>query len=94
VVRHRYGKGSTWYLGTRPDPSTMDELVRGMAAAAGVEPELAGLPSGVEAVSRYREDGTRYRFLLNHTTQAAEVSLPDRTIHLGPREAAIVCISS
>jgi beta-galactosidase len=45
----------------------MDQVVR----AAGITP--AGLPRGVEVISR-RTGDTRYRFILNHTTE--RIGLP------------------
>jgi beta-galactosidase len=66
VTRHAVGDGVAWYLATRLDPSWV--LARA-CGEAGVEPVIAGLPEGVEAVRR-RGAGGDYVFVLNHTPAA------------------------
>jgi beta-galactosidase len=55
ITRHALGDGAAWYL------STMPGSLAGVLRAAGVEPVLAGLPAGVDAVRR-----GRYLFVFNH----------------------------
>jgi beta-galactosidase len=102
VTRHRYGRGVTWYLGTRPEPGTMRALLDRARADAGVEPVLPGLPEGVQAVVRHGEHRS-YLFLLNHGGKTARVALAtaavdlladrDREVHevtLAPRGVAVL----
>ena len=102
ATRHRYGNGTAWYLGTRPDPATMRALLDAAAAGAGVAPDLPGLPPMVESVTRVHPDGRRYRFVLNHGPDPAEISLPEPArdllgdaepaaqLSLGPRGVAVL----
>lgn len=75
VTRHRFGKGTAWYLGTRLDTNTMATVVDRVVREAGVTPVLPGLPAGVEAVTRRSDDGTEHLLLLNHGGETARVSL-------------------
>ncbi|MGI5238382.1 beta-galactosidase [Dactylosporangium sp. CA-139066] len=61
ILRHRYGGGTAWYVTTLPEPDALARLLARVCADAGVEPVVAGLPPGVEAVRR----GDRV-FLLDH----------------------------
>ncbi|MYS15786.1 beta-galactosidase [Streptomyces sp. SID4982] len=72
VTRHEHGRGSAWYIATRPSAHTLRELMRTLADLAGVRPVA---PAGVEAV---RRTGPRasYLFLINHT--ADDVPVPVR----------------
>ena len=67
------GGGAAWYLSTLPDDATLGRLLDNVLAAASVDPAVAGLPRGVEAVRR--SDGSRsWLFLLNHTDVEQVVS--------------------
>src|SRR3954452_6290035 len=69
VTRHAFGEGVAWYAATRFDPAA---LLARVCAEAGVEPALAGLPPGVEAVRR-RGAGGDVVFVLNHTDAPVRV---------------------
>jgi beta-galactosidase len=73
VTRHTHGSGTTWYLATRPDPTTLTSLLDRIRAEAGVEP-VRTAPEGVEAVVRRGPDAD-YLFLINHGGTAAEVAI-------------------
>ncbi|MGF1429645.1 beta-galactosidase [Kitasatospora sp. LaBMicrA B282] len=73
VTRHRHGAGSAWYLGCHLG-ADVGRVLDPALAAAGVVPQLPGLPAGVEATCRLAADGTGYLFLLNHGS--AECRLP------------------
>ncbi|MGW2642263.1 beta-galactosidase trimerization domain-containing protein [Streptomyces sp. NPDC001348] len=75
LTRHRLGSGQGWYLSTRLDNPDYGALVGRLLTEAGVEPELPGLPPGVEAVTRHAPDGRRWDVLINHRADA--VPLPD-----------------
>jgi len=76
VTRHRFGAGSAWYVGTRPEPEAMRGLLDRVRAQAGIEPPLAGLPEGVSARVRHTADGDALYVLLNHAAAPATVRLP------------------
>ncbi|MGP3983592.1 beta-galactosidase [Streptomyces sp. KR80] len=103
ITRHRFGDGVAWYLGTRPDPSTMRALVHQVLVASGVEPVLPGRPDGVQAVVRRAPDGREFLILLNHTSDSVELDLPvpmtdeltaggafADTVTLAPRRVAVL----
>ncbi|GGS22517.1 beta-galactosidase [Streptomyces aureoverticillatus] len=75
LTRHRSGTGQGWYLSTRLDDADYADLVGRLLKEAGVEPDVPGLPAGVEAVTRHALDGRHWQVLLNHTPVA--VPLPD-----------------
>ncbi|MFG2404583.1 beta-galactosidase [Streptomyces brevispora] len=64
-------RGRAWYLSTLPEPEALRALLGGVVREAGVEPVLAGLPDGVEAVRR-----GELLFLLNHGRTAVTVAVP------------------
>ncbi|MFB9902807.1 beta-galactosidase [Allokutzneria oryzae] len=70
LTRAKFGQGVAWYLGTRPDPGLMRALSDHVVAEAGVEPVLAGLPSGVQAARR-----GEFLFLLNHNPHGSTVDV-------------------
>lgn len=67
ITRSTAGDGVAWYVATAPEDlaAVLDEVLD----SAGVEPEVADLPAGVEAVRR----GDRL-FLLNWGAEEAEVA--------------------
>lgn len=97
VLRHGIGRGVAWYVGTAPEPETMERVLRSAWTDAGVSP-AAEVPDGVEAVRR-----GDLLFLLNHGVDDVQVLVPsgcmelitgqaletDR-LRLGPRDVAIV----
>lgn len=76
ITRHGFGAGVAYYLGTRPDPATMDSVVARAVADAGVGPVLPGIPRGVEASVRRSANGERWLFLLNHNDTDVTVRVP------------------
>lgn len=74
VTRHAWGDGTALYLGTQPDESYMDALLRRTCDSAGVRPPLQA-PPGVEVTRRVTENGS-YLFVLNHTLEHVDVQLP------------------
>lgn len=71
LTRHRFGTGRGWYLSTRLTDPDYAALVARLLDEAGVGPELPGLPSRVEAVTRHAPDGRCWRFLINHGAESA-----------------------
>jgi Beta-galactosidase trimerisation domain len=85
ATAHEHGRGEALYLGTLPDRGTLRRLVARACRHAGLEPR-AGLPRGVEAVSR-----GEYQFLISHLDRAVELDLGVKRLDLltggmvGPR---------
>ncbi|WP_346535640.1 beta-galactosidase [Micromonospora sp. DPT] len=71
LTRHRVGRGTAWYVGTRLDEAATDRLVARLLAEAGARPPVAA-PAGVEVVRRRNGDRS-WLFVVNHTD--AEVRL-------------------
>ncbi|MCO1340221.1 beta-galactosidase [Kocuria polaris] len=70
ITRNAHGRGTGWYVSTRLDAAALATLMGDVYADAGLTP--AGLPEGVEAVTRCGEAGD-YLTLVNHADAAAEV---------------------
>ena len=65
ITRHTFGHGTAFYLGTTPDPATLNNVLSQAMELAGLE--QLSLPEGVECATR--QDGIhRYRILLNHNS--------------------------
>ncbi|MFE9441044.1 beta-galactosidase [Streptomyces sp. NPDC006602] len=80
VTRRTYGTGTTWYVATLPDASTLAALLDRIRAEAGVAP-VRVTPEGVEAVLR-RGSEADYLFLINHGDQGAEVEVAAQATEL------------
>ncbi|UUU28595.1 beta-galactosidase [Streptomyces sp. CA-210063] len=76
LTRHRFGAGQGWYLSTRLEDADYAALVGRLLKEAGVEPDVPGLPPGVEAVIRHAADGRRWQVLLNHTPETVPLPAP------------------
>ncbi|WBO69096.1 beta-galactosidase trimerization domain-containing protein [Streptomyces camelliae] len=83
LTRHRYGTGQGWYLSIRLKETDYAALVRRLLDEAGIEPELPGLPTGVEAVTRQASDGRRWHVLINHSTTALHLPEPAHDLLTG-----------
>jgi len=88
VTRHRFGRGTAYYLATRPDGASMASILAEACRGAGVE-AVASVPAGVEAVRRQGDDGS-FLFLLNHADAGVEVPVGGQRVSLGPRDVAVV----
>jgi beta-galactosidase len=81
VTRHRFGRGASFYFGTRLPAEGLAWVLLEACREAGVKPVLA-TPPGVEAVARTRGE-TRYLALLNHNDKTVTVTLPGSFTALG-----------
>ena len=73
VTRHAFGGGHAWYVSTRPDPETLREILRLVAADADVAFDTE-TPDTLELVRRKAPDETSYLFAINHGQQEAAVA--------------------
>ncbi|MEU0805975.1 beta-galactosidase [Streptomyces sp. NPDC005970] len=80
VTRHTYGKGTTWYLATRPDSTTLTSLLTRIRTEAGVAP-VRTAPKGVEVVRR-RSPSADYLFLIDHAGHGAQVTVAQDAVEL------------
>ena len=76
VTQHEFGRGTAYYVGTRPDPSTMRRLLDRARLTAEVDPVLPELPEQVYARVRETPGGVAYTILLNHGPTEVSVPLP------------------
>jgi beta-galactosidase len=72
---NQFGQGKAYYLATQPDNDLLDGLTKLLIQEAGVSPVLEA-PRGVEVTKRVRSDGRAIYFLLNHSDQPQQVTLP------------------
>ena len=73
VTRNEMGAGSAWYLSTRLDGEALVGFLERVLADADVPVERPA--DGLEVVTRVADDGTRFRFLLNHGERPAPVGV-------------------
>ena len=76
LTRHRFGKGTAWYLAARTDDAFLRRLYSELAAEAGLPVQV--LPESVEKHVR-TDESDRYTFYLNFSTQTVEVTVPQGT---------------
>lgn len=90
VTRHAVGDGAAWYVATRPDDGGVGRVVDALLAEAGVGPEVADVPAGVEVVRRHADDGSRFLFVINHTDEDATVAATGtELLHDLPAQGAV-----
>ena len=70
ITSNAHGRGTAWYVATRPDRAGIDRIVADIARSAGAVPVVSGLPIGVEAG---RRGGVL--FLINQSDEAVEIPL-------------------
>lgn len=73
VSMNEFGKGKAYYVATRPEEAFYRDFLQMILDENDVKPVFESCP-GVEATVREKE-GRRYLFLLNHNTEAAEVTV-------------------
>ena len=71
-----FGQGHAYYLATQSTNELLDKLTRHLCQQAGVASPMEA-PTGVEVTKRVRADGKSVYFLLNHTEQVQQVTLPN-----------------
>ena len=80
ITLNHFGRGQAVYVGTLGDEDLIDRVVGWLVAFASVSPVL-NAPEGVEAVERWK-GGRRLLFLLNHTDQIHDVTIPQPSTDL------------
>jgi beta-galactosidase len=88
LTMHPYGQGYAWYLATHGSAALQDRLACLLCQQAGVA-EGPGASSGVEVTLRRRSDGRQVCFVLNHTRESVEISLPQGTFRSLFNESAV-----
>ncbi|MEU6675922.1 beta-galactosidase [Streptomyces sp. NPDC046925] len=73
ATRHPYGKGTAWYLPTRPTPQEMRKLMDRVRAESGVTPALPNLPEGVQARTRITTEGKHLHIRMDPRDYSVEV---------------------
>ena len=75
LTRHDFGTGQAYYLGTELSSTGMDWLMDLLIRKTDIQPVVANLPQGVEALRR-ASGRKSWLFLLNHTNQEQSIPLP------------------
>lgn len=98
VTRRICGGGAAWYLATRPDSTTLADLLHRILREADVHPEHEA-PAGVEVVRRCGAEAD-YVFLIDHAGVGAEITAEgvelltgkpvDGTVTIPPGGVAVV----
>ena len=88
VTVNRFGRGTAYYLATRPDPASMSALLVEVCLQSGIE-ATAAVPAGVEAVRRHGRGGS-FLFLLNHNDSVVQVPAGAESVRLGPRDVVVL----
>jgi beta-galactosidase len=76
ITVNSFGKGKAIYLGADLDPASLARVLGTLLGTAGIKSSF-GVPRGVEITVRTSGD-RRWIFVLNHTQESQEVSLPGR----------------
>lgn len=74
VTRHRFGKGTAYYVGSEPEPRFLADFYGQLLKEQQIVPVLS-TPVGVEATCRQTARGTLL-FLLNHNSTSTQITLP------------------
>jgi beta-galactosidase len=91
----KHSRNNAWYISTQLDERALQFILRDAITTAGVEPILGSFPpAGIEVAERHT-DSERFIFLLNHSDDSVNVSLPpgDWQVHnhnSGQRESVEV----
>jgi len=94
ITMNSFGKGKAVYIGADLDPASLNRVLRGFSASAGVR-QLLDVPSGVEVTVR-KSDRKRWIFLLNHTAtvQTVDIPAPHTDLLTGERQTRTVSLSA
>ncbi len=81
VTCNKFAKGNAYYVGTRSEQAFYEKLIKEICEKQQIKP-AADAPSGVEAVERFRGK-EHYLFLLNHSEENKQVSVPGTDLLTG-----------
>ena len=77
MVTRSVGRGSISYLGTLPDATTLDSVLRHVANDAGITTPSSSPPAGFELCRRVSSDGRRsVLIVINHADKTGSTILP------------------
>jgi beta-galactosidase len=88
ITRRSVGSGAAWYVGTVLDDASRAKLVDDLLSEAEVEPTVAGLPAGVEAVRRVRGDAS-WLFVINHLDEDVPLPAPGHDLLTGAEVSGV-----
>jgi beta-galactosidase len=75
ITVNKFGRGKAYYVATQLSEDSMYKLTEFICEEANVRPVM-DVPKGIEVTARIQQDGRTIFFLLNHTDDVIEVSLP------------------
>ncbi|MBR4501691.1 MAG: beta-galactosidase [Clostridia bacterium] len=88
VTRHRYGKGTVYYIGAVGEQAMYDRVVSEAVKEAGAE-YIPGLPPSVEVTVR-RGKGKKFYFVFNLSPRETATDIKGRRVSLAPYEMKII----
>ncbi len=77
VMVNHFGAGRAYYLATALDADALSALMQKICDDQGITPALPNVPPGVEVLPRVSPGGETLMYLLNHTSHAVTVPLPE-----------------
>ena len=80
ITLNRFGEGQAIYVGTLGDDALHDTLLDWAVESVGID-QVFNVPAGVEAATRWHGNH-QLMFLLNHTDETREISLPHPQLDL------------
>lgn len=85
VSRHKFGRGQAYYIGTHSDDDFYRHLIHNLCIEQGIKP-VVNIPDNydiesIEVTTRINDNG-RFLFILNHSDDDIDVSLPQDGIVL------------
>jgi beta-galactosidase len=75
ITEHSFGQGRALYIATRPDAACLDALLRRLQTQLELPLPLQ-VPENVEVIQRQGTTYATYTFVLNHSSSAQRITLP------------------
>jgi len=76
LTRHKYGKGTAYYICADAEDSFYLTLYQKLIAETKIAPISDNIPEGIEVASRKGQD-SEYVFIQNYSAQETPVELPE-----------------
>lgn len=80
ITENSYGNGKTYYVGTRSNRDFYRDFLGEICESCGIRPVLCA-GEGIE-ITRRSKEGHHYYFLLNHSKETKEFTVPFRCLEL------------
>ncbi|GCE12176.1 beta-galactosidase [Tengunoibacter tsumagoiensis] len=77
ITEHQFGKGRAFYVATRPEEALLSSLLTSLRNDLQLAHPIISATEGIELVQRTGAGSGSYTFVLNHSTNAAHVTLSE-----------------